>query len=84
MTALNLDEFNDLALASVVTSWEMPDFDISDRTQATRRIGALEMMKHLIEGDWEPDSREVMREFLGRVVTNAERQGISVEPVPNL
>jgi len=80
----NLGEFNDPALASVVTSWEMPDFDISDRTQATRRIGAFEMMKHLIEGDWQPNSQEAMREFIGRVITNAERQGISVEPVPNV
>lgn len=83
MPVQNSDEFNDPALASVVTSWEMPDFDISDRTQATRRIGAFKMMVHLLEGDWKPGSREVMREFLGRVVTNAERQGINVGPVPN-
>jgi len=84
MPSLNLGECNDIALASIVTSWEMPGFDISDRTQTTRRIGALEMMKHLVEGDWEPDSGEVMREFIGRVLLNAERQGISVEPVPNV
>ncbi len=84
MALLNLGEFNDPALAAVVVSWEMPGFDLSDRTQATRRIGALEMMKHLVEGDWEPNNQEVMREFLGRVITNAERNGICIEAVPNI
>ena len=75
------EELPDSKLANIITCREMPNADVSARTQATRTIGALNMMVHLAEGEWSPSSREDMGEFLGRIVANAQRQGIEVTVV---
>jgi hypothetical protein len=66
-------------LASIVTSYEMPDTRTSDRTHAAMMTGALRMMEHLIADDYDPDGHEAMSEFIGRMMANAERQGITVD-----
>lgn len=67
-------------LANLVTCFEMPDDSkVSDRTQATRRIGAFNMLAHLAESDLDPSSMDEMGAFLGRVIANAERQGVVID-----
>lgn len=64
-------------LSDELACLEMPnDISVSLRTQNTRRIGASIMLEHLLGGEWDQSSREEVREFLGRVLANAERQGI--------
>lgn len=75
-----LEEVPGRVLANMVTSLEMPEDDVTPRTQATRSVGALFMLDHLVEGDWDPSGQEVMQEFLQRVVGNAARQGIVLDP----
>lgn len=73
-----LEEMPSALLANILTCMEMPDSGVTDRTQATRTVGAYNMLVHLAEGEWDPSSREELIEFIGRIVTNAERQGMSM------
>jgi len=70
----------DRGLANTLSCIEMPyDYGVSDRTNGSRGVGGFHMLVHLVQGEWDPGSRVEMTEFLGRVVTNAARQGITIE-----
>jgi hypothetical protein len=80
MPTRRIEELPSRVLANMVTCVEMPDDDgVTERTQTTRQIGAYGMMMHLAEGEWEVSFQDEMKEFLGRVVANAARQGIALE-----
>jgi hypothetical protein len=76
-----LEEVPGRVVANLVTCFEMPAGEVTPRTQATRSVGALFMLDHLVQGNWDPRSHEVMEEFLQRVLGNAARQGIVIAPV---
>lgn len=78
---MSVDRVRDIpnkALANIVTCIEMPEMAVYIRTQRTHMAGAFRMMTHLVEGDWKPSGHDEMREFIGRVVANATRQGIDI------
>lgn len=77
MTEMKLERHRDGAIASMVTASIMPDRGVSARTEATRAAGASVILEHLMGGEWGADdySKQVVGEFLGRVIANAERQG---------
>lgn len=72
----------DSALAQTIVAWKMPDMDVTERTDATRRIGASIMLEELMGGDVRMDTqygREILGEVLGRIVANAEQNGIVIQ-----
>jgi len=77
--SLEIEDYGTSPLASMVTGYLMPDQNVSDRTQRAYEIGACEMMIHLASGEWELEietGKGLIAEFLGRVIANAERQGV--------
>lgn len=77
----------DKALASHITAIIMPDLDVSERTESTYRVGAQIVLSQLAGGDWGSSLgpefyKQLMEEFLGRVVANAERQGFPLDINP--
>lgn len=80
MTTRKYEDVSSARIANIVTCIEMPDdSSVSDRTQATRRIGGFNMLVHLAQGELDSSSRDEMGAFLGRVIANAERQGVVIE-----
>jgi hypothetical protein len=85
MTTPDISKFPDKVLTPSILDAVMPDQYLSERTEVTRTIGADIMLKALMSGDFRFISeydKSVFGEFLGRVVTNAERQGIELPPRP--
>lgn len=78
-------ELSDKLLANrVLPRVTEQDGNVSDRTLRTREIGAYSCLRGLMGEDWVAGSdydRMHIREFLRRVVANAERQGIDLNPV---
>lgn len=67
-------------IANMLVCYEMPEDNVTPRNQATRSVGALFMLAHLVEGNWEPRTHELMEEFIQRMLSNAARQGIVLQP----
>lgn len=77
----NVDKFGPTPLSSIITAQLMPDQGVSERTEATRRIGAQHLLKHLVAGEWGGLSEfdiTILGSCLGRIIANAERQGVDV------
>jgi len=80
--AIQMGNARDGALAQTIVAWKMPNMEVSERTDATRRIGASVMLEELMGGDIKMDTqygREILGEVLGRIVANAERNGIVIQ-----
>ncbi len=67
-------------LTSVIAAKEYPTEEVSRLAEATRAIGAAHMMAHLAEGDWCPSNRARMGELLSRIIANAARQNVAIDP----
>ena len=79
----NVQDYSPLPLSVCVTARLMLDQDVSERTDATRRIGAQHLMKHLIAGEWgelHDFDKAILGSCIGRIIANAERQGVDVIP----
>ncbi len=74
-------ELNDQLLANMFTAYEMPNSGCSDRTEATRRIGGLAMVEHLVSGDWQDVPYDMAVEIVARIAANAQRQGMRADEI---
>lgn len=77
----NVQDYAPMPLSACVTARLMPDQDVSERTDTTRRIGAQQLMNHLIAGEWgglHDFDKTILGSCLRRIITNAERQGVEV------
>ena len=82
------EKYDNARLAQVVNPRVTPPYgenanyySASERTLATRSIGENMVLRQLIAGDWEVGTdfdKQIISELLGRIVTNAERQGINI------
>lgn len=74
-------EYGPRALSTTVTAMLMPSHEVSKRTETTRRIGAQQIVRHLAAGEWgklSDSDRAIIGGCLGRMIANAERQGVDV------
>lgn len=79
MTEFPLSRYGDVPLVSIATGYVLPESTVSDRTARMYEIGSFKTLLHMATGDFLHDvDKPLLGELIGRIVTNAERQGIEI------